>query len=45
MEFLLKVFVLTKNSAEHQGNIAYLCRICLTYSLTKEVVYGSLWEN
>lgn len=29
MEFLLKVFLLTESSAEHQNNTAHLCRICI----------------
>lgn len=45
MEFPRKIFVLTKTFAEHQSDIAYLCRICLTYSLIKVVIYDSLWEN
>jgi len=46
MEFLLKVFVLNKNSAEHRSDIAYLCRISALHDiLTKEVIYDSLWEN
>lgn len=42
MGFLLKVFVLAKNSAEHQSNTACLRRICLTY---KELMYDRSWEN
>lgn len=45
MEFLLKIFVLTKNSAEHQSNVPPVQNLCLTYSPTKEVIHDSLWEN